>query len=116
MNSTSTNVIPVTDATFGPEIEQARGLALVDFWATWCAPCRLIAPVVEQLAADYAGRVRVASVDTEQNQRTMVRLGVRSLPTLLFVRDGVVVDRIVGAVPRSRIEEKLREHLSAVTA
>ena len=106
------NVTAVTDATFATDVEQHRGLALIDFWAPWCAPCRLVAPIVEQLAADYAGQVRVASLDTDENQRTMVRFGVRSLPTLLLFRDGVVVDRIVGAAPRAKIEEKLRGQLA----
>ena len=110
------NVTAVTDATFAAEVEQHRGLALVDFWAPWCAPCRLVAPIVEQLAAAYDGQVRVVSLDTDDNQRTMARFGVRSLPTLLLFRDGAVVDRVVGAVPRGKIEEKLREQLAAVGA
>ena len=108
------NVLAVTDATFAPEIEQHDGLAMVDFWAAWCAPCRMIAPIVEQLAEDYAGRVRVAKLDADANPRTMVQLGVRSLPTLLFFRNGQLVDQIVGAVPRARIEAKLQELLEPV--
>jgi thioredoxin 1 len=104
----------VTDATFAREIEQHEGLAVVDFWATWCAPCRAVAPIVEQLATEYAGRAKVTSLDGDVNQRTMVRYGVRSLPTLLFFRNGQVVDRIVGAVPRAKIEATLREHLEPV--
>jgi thioredoxin 1 len=102
------HVLAVTDATFAAEIEQHEGLAVVDFWATWCAPCRAVAPIVEQLATTYAGTVRVAKLNTDENPRTMVRLGVRGIPALLFFKGGRVVDRIVGAVPRAKIEAKLR--------
>ena len=106
------NVLAVTDETFAAEVEQHTGLVVVDFWATWCGPCRMIKPVVEQLAADYAGTVKFTAVDGDENQRTMMRFGVRGLPTLLFFQGGRVVDSVVGAVPRARIEERLRAHLS----
>jgi thioredoxin 1 len=102
----TTNVVTVGDADFVTEIEQHQGLAVVDFWATWCGPCRMIAPVVDQLAAEYAGRVKVAKLDTDANPRTMTRFGVRSIPTLLFFRDGQVVDRVVGALPKGQIAER----------
>ena len=105
MSDTKTTNV-VTDETFGAEIEQHQGLAVVDFWATWCGPCRLIAPVVDQLAAEYAGRVKVAKLDTDANPRTMTRFGIRSIPTLLFFRDGQVVDRVVGALPKGQIAER----------
>jgi len=110
------NVLAVTDATFAAEIEQHDGLAVVDFWATWCAPCRAVAPIVEQLAGAYAGRAKVAKLNTDENPRTMARLGVRGIPALLFFRHGQVVDRIIGAVPRARIEAKLKEHLEPLAA
>jgi thioredoxin 1 len=106
------NATAVTDETFETEVEKANGLTVVDFWATWCAPCRMIAPIVRDLAVEYAGRATMASLDIEANPRTMLRYGVRALPTLLVFRDGRVVDQIVGAVPRARIEAKLREHLA----
>jgi len=100
----------VTDQSFQQEIEQHAGLAVVDFWATWCGPCRLIAPILEALADEYAGRVKVAKLDVDANMQTATRFNVRSIPLLLFFRDGRVVDQIVGAVPRAMIEAKLTQH------
>ncbi len=104
------NVLEVTDDNFEANIEKAAGLAVVDFWAAWCAPCRMIAPIVEQLAADYAGKVTVAKLDVDTNQRTAARFNVRSIPTILFFKDGKLVDQVVGAVPRPQLEAKFREH------
>jgi thioredoxin 1 len=109
---TMSNVLAVTDETFAAEVERHAGLVVVDFWATWCGPCRMIKPIVEQLAIDYADSVRFTSLDADANQRTMARFGVRGLPTLLFFQDGEVVDSVVGAVPRARIEDRLRAHLA----
>jgi thioredoxin 1 len=100
----------VTDETFESEIEKHVGLAVVDFWATWCGPCRMIAPILEQLATEYAGKVKVAKLDVDTNIRTATRFNVRSIPLLLFFKDGKVVDQIVGAVPKMHIETKLQQH------
>ena len=97
----------LTDETFRTEIEQGPGIALVDFGADWCPPCRLMAPILDELASEYAGRATVATVDVDADVQTASRYHVRSLPTFLFFRDGQVVDRIVGAVPRTRLSERL---------
>jgi thioredoxin 1 len=100
----------VTDATFEQEVERSSGLTIVDFSATWCAPCRLIEPILDDIAASRSGEVKVTKIDTDENVRTSARFQVRSAPTLLFFKDGRLVDRIVGAVPRSRIEATLAKH------
>ena len=104
------NASPVTDANFEAEVEKHDGLAVVDFWATWCGPCRMIAPIVEQLAADYAGKAKVLKLDVDTNQRTAMKFNIRSIPQILFFKNGKVVDTVVGAVPRTTLEAKFREH------
>lgn len=105
------NALAVTDDNFAAEIEGHKGLALIDFWATWCAPCRMIAPIVEQLAADYEGKVKVAKLDVDFNQKTAMKFNVRSIPTILFFKDGALVDQVVGAVPRTALVAKIDQHL-----
>ena len=100
----------VTDATFESEVEQANGLVVVDFWATWCGPCRMIAPALDQIASEYQGKVKVAKVDVDANGKSAMRFNVRSIPMLLFFKDGKVVDQIVGAQPKANIEAKVRQH------
>ena len=109
----SANVVHVTDANFGSEIQQMQGLALVDFWAVWCGPCQAIAPVIDQLAESYRGRVKVAKLDTDSNQETAIKFNVRSIPTIMFFKDGKHVDTVVGADPRIKtiLEGKIQQHL-----
>lgn len=83
---------------------------LVDFWATWCGPCRMVAPILDQLATDYEGKVKITKLDVDANIKTGSRFNVRSIPTMLFFKDGKVVDQIIGAVPRTHIEQKLQQH------
>lgn len=111
--ATSENITEITDANFQSEIAEGNGLAMVDFWAEWCGPCRIIGPFVEQLADEYAGRVTVGKLDVDTNQRTASQFGVRSIPTILFFRDGKVVDQVVGAVPKAALDRKIQEHLAA---
>jgi thioredoxin 1 len=104
------NAVAVTDTDFETQIEQHPGLAVVDFWATWCAPCRMIAPILEQLAEEYKGKAKVAKLDVDSNIRTATRFNVRSIPTILFFKDGKLVDQVVGAVPKPQLELKFRQH------
>ena len=104
----SENLLTVTDGNFNEEVEQAGDLTMIDFWAAWCGPCRIIAPVVEQLADEYAGKgLRVGKLDVDQNPSTAARYGVRSIPTVLFFKDGEVVDRLVGAMPKPYFDQKI---------
>ncbi len=100
-------VLDVTDATFEQEVLRSPLPVLVDFWAEWCAPCRVLAPVVKDIAASYDGRLRVAKLDVDSSPASPARFEVRAMPTLLFFKNGRVVDSIVGAVPKQKIEAKL---------
>ena len=97
----------VSDATFESEVLKATGPVVVDFWAEWCNPCRMIAPALEELARELAGRVRVAKLNVDENPATAARFGVQSIPTLLVLRQGREVDRIVGVQPKSEIARRL---------
>ena len=103
--------VTVTDENFATEIEGSDKLALVDFWAAWCGPCRMVAPIVEQLADEYDGKLKVGKVDVDLNQRVASKFNIRSIPSILFFKDGKLVDTIVGAVPKPVLERKIQEHL-----
>lgn len=108
----SANITEVTDENFTAEVEKADGLAMVDFWATWCGPCRIVAPVVEELADEYHDKgLKVAKLDVDSSPSTSARFGIRSIPSILFFKDGEVVDKVIGAVPRQHLEEKIQQHL-----
>jgi thioredoxin 1 len=104
------NAIVVTDADFATQVEGSTGLTVVDFWATWCGPCRMIAPVLDQLSVEFAGKVKVTKLDVDNNQQTTVKFNVRSIPTLLFFKDGKLVDQVVGAVPKTALVAKFEQH------
>ena len=107
----SRKAIAITDANFEQLIQSDKPV-LVDFWAEWCGPCRLVAPVVEELAGDYAGRAIVGKLDLEANSQVPAKYGVRSIPTLLIFKNGQLVDKQVGAVPKHVLAQKLDAHLT----
>lgn len=106
--------IELTDNNFKGEIES--GLTLVDFWAPWCGPCRMIAPVLEELAGQYEGKVKVGKVNVDDNQATAMQFRVMSIPTLILFKDGQPVEGVVGAQPKRAFEQLLDKHLSTVAA
>jgi len=100
----------VTDATFGGVI-QGHPLVVVDCWAPWCAPCRILSPIVDELAKDYAGKILFGKLNVDENQKTAMEHGIMSIPTLLVFKDGKLVDRIVGAMPKNMLEPKITRYL-----
>ncbi len=106
------NVLEVTDQNFDTEVLQAGMPVLVDFWAEWCGPCRMLAPTVEALAKEYAGKVKVAKVNVDQNIATASRYGIQGIPTLLLFKGGQVREQLVGTQPKSVVEKALTKHIS----
>jgi thioredoxin 1 len=100
----------ITDENFADEIESSEGLAIVDFWAEWCGPCRMVGPIIEELAEQYSGKVKVGKLDVDSNRVTAGRFNVRSIPSVLYFKDGQMVDAVVGAYPKKFLEEKILEH------
>jgi thioredoxin 1 len=103
--------VEVTDASFEEEVLKSELPVLVDFWAVWCAPCRMVAPIVEELATEKEGTLKVAKMDVDNNPNTAMKFGIRSIPTLLVFKNGEVVDQIVGAIPKSMLESKINKHI-----
>jgi len=104
--------VEVTDATFEQEVLKSDTPVLVDFWATWCGPCKMIAPVVEELANEFSGKLKIGKVDVDNNQQIAMQFGIRSIPTLLIFKGGRVVDQLVGAVPKNNLVDKINKHLN----
>lgn len=104
--------VQVNDANFQSEVLKSDKPVLVDFWAIWCAPCKMIAPFVEELAQEYDGKLKVAKVDVDANPQTAMQYGIRSIPTLMVFKGGAVVEQIVGAVPKRHLVEKVTPHLN----
>lgn len=103
--------VEVTDANFEEEVLKSELPVLVDYWAVWCAPCKMIAPIVEELSVEKEGKLKVAKMDVDSNQATATKYGIRSIPTLMIFKNGEVVDQVIGAVPKTMIEQKLEKHL-----
>jgi len=104
--------IELTEETFEQEVLKAAIPVLVDFWAVWCGPCKAIASVVEELAAEYEGKLKVGKVNVDNNHQISMQYGIRGIPTLLVFKDGKVVEQIVGVVPKGLLAEKLSKHLN----
>ena len=102
----------ITDAVFEQEVLKAGQPVLVDFWADWCGPCKMIAPFVEELADEYDGKLKVAKMDVDENPQTSMQYGIRSIPTLLVFKGGKVVEQIIGAVPKRHLVDKITTHLN----
>ena len=108
------NIVEGTDLNFEQEVLQSETPVLVDFWAPWCGPCRMVAPVVEELANEYNGKLKVVKINTDEQQNTAATYGIRSIPTLGIFKDGQVVDSVIGAMPKQHIEEKIKPHLVSI--
>lgn len=100
-----------TDANFQADVLDSDQLTVVDFWAEWCGPCRAIGPVIEELAKEYDGKIKVGKVNVDQNPNTSVQFGITSIPAILFIKDGKVVDKQIGAVPKAMLDKKIKAHL-----
>jgi thioredoxin 1 len=100
--------INITDGNFEQEVIKSDKPVLIDFWAVWCGPCRMVAPIVEELAKEYDGKVKFGKLDVDENQQTTIKYGVRSIPTLLIFKNGKLLDTIIGAIPKSQIVHRLQ--------
>jgi thioredoxin 1 len=105
--------VAISDASFENEVVKADKPVLVDFWAEWCGPCRMIAPVLENLAEEYASSLKIAKLDVDNNPQVSLNYGVQSIPTMILFKDGKEVERIVGYVPKNRLLGKIKPHIGA---
>ena len=103
--------LQITDANFEAEVVQSDKVVVVDFWAEWCGPCRIVGPIIDELAKDYEGKAVIGKVDVDENPGISMRYGIRNIPTILFLKNCEIVDKQVGAVPKSILEQKLKAHI-----
>ncbi len=104
--------VEITDGNFETEVIQSTLPVLIDFWAPWCGPCRMVSPIVEEIASDYEGKIKVGKLNTDDNQKTATRYGIMSIPTLMIFKDGEVRERIVGAQPKNAIVSRIDKVLA----
>ena len=104
--------IEITDANFDQEVMNSDKPVLIDFWAVWCGPCKMVAPVVEEIAKEYNGKLKVGKLDVDNNPEVSMKFGIRSIPTLMVFKGGKVVEQIIGAVPKRNLVDKVIPHLS----
>ena len=100
-----------TDSTFDADVIKSDKLTVVDFWAEWCGPCKALTPIIEQLATEYDGKVNIGKLDVDSNPEVSTKYGIRSIPTILFVKGGQVVDKVVGAVPKNQLQATIQKHM-----
>jgi thioredoxin 1 len=105
------NTVAVTDSSFEQEVLQSSVPVLVDFWAAWCGPCKIIAPTIDQLSVEYAGKMKVVKVDVDQNIEISSRYGIMSIPTVMLFKDGHAVEKVVGALPKPALLAKIQQHI-----
>lgn len=105
-------LLELTSSNWDSEVLKAKGLVIIDFWAPWCGPCRIISPAVEELAKEYSGKVKVAKLNTDENSEIASRYKIMGIPTIMFFKDGVKLDQIVGVVPKQHLKEKIDSYLN----